>query len=264
MEEGRIRQRARAADWMTERVLVDGGPPAIEQARAWALALGVELVASARRGRSTPVGADRVVTVPRTFRPARVRARLVVVDATDGHVRWRVRRTVAPLVIARPHAHNRRIVVATNLTAAPNDDPTLDFVAPYARAVGAHVTLVHSIEASVHSAEWMATVAGSAYDFVGDETDDVREAARKQLADRLARHRLEGDVRITDGEVTPTVLRIADELDPELIAVGAPHPPPWRHLFPFLSRSVAEDVSSGAETSVLIVPHERHGVDLPR
>jgi nucleotide-binding universal stress UspA family protein len=222
---------------------------AIERGREWADALGVEMVICRRRSGAAAEG-GRIVQVPRTFRPARVAARLVVVEATAGHIRWRSRRAAGPLLIARTSTNTGRILVAVDF-----GDPAehvLELVARLARKRQAEVTLVHSIERGVNAAEWMANFGGSTADFVPDDADARRGAASERLSGLLARYDLRGGVRVGDGPAAKFILAVADELQPDLLALGAPR---HRGLLQLLRRSSVDEVAVSAPGSVLVVPH---------
>jgi nucleotide-binding universal stress UspA family protein len=225
---------------------------AIEHGRQWAEALGVELVVCQRRPGAAEAG-GRNVQVPRTFRPARVAARLVVVDAAAGHVRWRVRSAASPLLIARPSPSTGRILVALDL-----NDPAehaLELIARLAHARQAEVTLLHSIEPGIHAVQWLADFAGSTAEFVAQNVDDVRAAATTRLSELLGRYDLRGDVRIGDGPAARFILDEAARLKPELIALGAPRHHGLLHL---VLRTTADEVAASAPGSVLVVPHRAH------
>jgi nucleotide-binding universal stress UspA family protein len=248
-ESGPALRLPRDRGWLRDRVVVDGDALAMARGCEWAEALGVECVVCRRRA-GGPAEGGRLVDVPRSFRPTRLRAELVVVDAAAGHVRWRVRRAVAPLLFVRAPVPSGRIVVAIDLGDA--SEQALALVAKLVHKRHRPITLVHSIAHGVDEAEWMANFGGSAGDFVSDDADGRRAAATVRLADLLARYDLSGDVRVGDAPVAQLVLRAASELKPDLIAFGAP-----RHhgLFHLLRRSIVDEVAVAAAASILVVPH---------
>jgi nucleotide-binding universal stress UspA family protein len=232
--------------------VVDGDALAIARGREWADALGVECVICRRRSME-PAEGGRLVDVPRSFRPARVSAQLVVVDASAGHVRWRARRAVGPLLFSRTPVGPGGIVVAVDF-----GDPSecaLELAAKLVHKGQRPVTLVHSIAPGVREAEWMANMGGSAGDFVSEDADARRTAATTRLSELLTRHQLRGEVRVGDAPVVELILSVATELQTDLIAVGAP-----RHqgLFHLLRRSIVDEIAVAAEASVLVVPHRAH------
>jgi nucleotide-binding universal stress UspA family protein len=238
--------------WLRERVLVDGGKVALDRGREWADALGVEL-AVCHRGPGMPVQDGRNVQVPRTFRPARVAAQLVVVDAAAGHVRWRVRRAVSPLLVARGAPGSGRILAAVDF--GDPADHVLAWVARLAHRRQARVTLIHSIEPGIDAAEWMANFGGSNADFVPDDIDARRSAAAGRLFELLAHHALAGDVQVGEGPPARFVLDVARTVKPELVVIGAPRHHGFLHV---LHRTVADEVAASSAASVLVVPHRPH------
>jgi nucleotide-binding universal stress UspA family protein len=242
----------RDRSWLRDRVVVDGGALAIAQGREWADALGVELVVC-QRGSGPDAEDGRIVEVPRTFRPARLTARLIVVDATDGHVRWRVRRAASPLLVARERSGTGRIVVAVD--CADCAGRLLPLVASWAGKRPAEVTLVHSIEAAVEEAEWIANIGGASESFVPDDADTLRASAKTQLSALLTRYGLRGSVRVGDAPAKEFILDVADEIRPDLLALATAH---HRGLLRALRRTVADEVAASAEAPVLVVPHPPH------
>jgi nucleotide-binding universal stress UspA family protein len=216
--------------WLRDRVAVDGGALALDEARRWAGALGAEVVIC--RGLS-----------------ARVEAQLVVVEAGAGHLRWRVRRTRSPLLVARAPPRGGRILVAADLD--DRDDSVLELVARLAQKQSSDVTLITTVEPGIREAEWMSGFGGSSYDFVADDVDARRHDANARLADELERHGLRGEVRVGQTRLVAFILEVAAELDPALIALAAPR----RHgLTAALRRSPADEVATLASQSVLVVP----------
>jgi nucleotide-binding universal stress UspA family protein len=238
--------------WLRERVVVDGGGEAVERGREWADALGVELVICLRRPGAREEG-GRSVRVPRTFRPARVTARLVVVDAIAGHIRRRVRSAASPLLVARASSSSGRILVAVDF--ADPAEHVLELIAPLARLKNARVTLVHSIEPGISEAEWMANFGGSGGGFVAEDVDARRNAAAKRLTELLARYDLQGDVEVGDIAAAQLILDVAERLQPDLVALGAPR---HRGLLRRWRRTTAGEVAASARGSVLIVPRPAH------
>jgi hypothetical protein len=208
--------------WLRERVLVDGGPLALDQGRAWAKTLGAEVV----------IGRSR----------ARDLARLVVVEAGHAHIGWRARRTRSPLLVARAATDAGRIVAAVD-PDHPNDS-LLSLVAKRS----CEVTLLFSIEAGLREAEWMAGFGGSGYDFVPDDVAARRANAERRLNELLADYSLRGDVRVGQTRPAAFILDVAAELEPSLIALDAP-----RHRYLF-RHTTADQVAARASQSVLVVP----------
>jgi nucleotide-binding universal stress UspA family protein len=232
------RERGRLRDC----VVVDGAAMAIERGREWAGALGAELVICRRRNGGAVEG--RIVEVPRTFHPARVAARLMIVEAAAGHVRWRVHHAKSPFLVARARSTSGRILIAVDLP----DEHVIEWIARGARE--REVTLVHSIEPGLHEAEWMA-LFGSTAGFVPEDVHARRRGAEKLLTELLARYDLHGDVRVGLEPAHELVLATARELQPDLIAVGAPQA---RGLFQALRRTVVGEIAATAPSSVLVVP----------
>jgi nucleotide-binding universal stress UspA family protein len=209
-----------------DQIVVDGSPIALEWGRVWAEALGAPLT-TLYRG---PLG-----------------ARLVVVDAD--HVHSWVGRTANPLLIARAMSRSRRILVALDL--ARPVEAVLGYVAALVRARPSATTLVHSIEVGVEAAEWMANFGGASAGFVAGDVEARWGAAANRLAELLRRYSFQGDVRVSDSPAARFILAVAAELQPELIALGAP-----RH-FGLLHRTVAAEVAASTSVTVLVVPHSR-------
>jgi nucleotide-binding universal stress UspA family protein len=212
--------------WLRERVITDGSAIALERGREWAEALGAELAVLSR--------------------PARLEARLVVVDAADGHVRSRVKHAVSPLLIARPRTGSGRFLVALDF-----DDPlehALKWLARLERARPAEVTLAHSIDPGIHEAEWMANFGGSNVGFVPDDARARGSAAEARLTQLLTRSGLQGSVRISDRPAVPFILELAEELRADLVAVGMPR---RRGL---LHRTIAGEIAAAAFSAVLVLP----------
>jgi len=212
-------------------VVVDGDAMALARGREWAEALGAELVI--RRS------------------PARLAARLVVVDAT-GSLRWRVRRTLSPLLVARPPSGTGRVLVAVDLTDP--DEHALGLVARLAHQRRAEVTLIHSLEPLLREAERMANL-GSTAGFVPSDLESATRDSQRRLSELLSDHELRGEVRIGDAPAARFILDVAQELLPDLIVVGASR---HRGLLHALRRSIADEVAALAAVSVLVVPRTKH------
>jgi nucleotide-binding universal stress UspA family protein len=208
-------------------VVVDGDAMALARGREWAEALGAELVV-----RSTP---------------ARIAARLVVVDAAAG-IRWRVRRAVSPLLVARPPSGTGRVLVAVDLVDP--DERAVSLAARLAHQRRAEVTLIHSLEPLLREAERVANF-GSTAGFVPSDLDSAWRDSERRLSELLSDHELVGEVRIGDAPAARFILEVARELLPDLIVVGASR---HRGLLHALRRSLADEVAAAAAASVLVVP----------
>src|SRR5262249_22985123 len=141
-EASTLMPRAHPGTELRGPVVVDGQSLATEHGQKWAEALGAELVINSGRRE-----------------PARVEAQLSVVEANAGHIRWRVRHSKSPLLIARPPSRMGRILVAVEL--GDSDEGLLQLVARLARRQNSEVTLLHTVEPGLHEAEWMANFGGS-------------------------------------------------------------------------------------------------------
>jgi nucleotide-binding universal stress UspA family protein len=227
------RDRARAPDEVArgalrDCVVVDGDAMALARGREWAEALGAELVI--RRS------------------PARVAAALVVVDAGAGRIRWRVRRTVSPLLVARPPSGTGRLLVAVDL--ADPDERALELAARLAHQRRAEVTLLYSLQPLLLEAEQVANF-GSTVGFVPSDLDSAWRDSERRLSELLSDHELRGEVRLGEAPAARFILDAAKELLPDVIVLGASR---HRGLLHALRRSTADEVAASAGASVLVVP----------
>lgn len=188
----------------------------------------------------------------------RLQAGLVVVGShatsglTDiflGDVAERVVRYAhCPVLVARPHAQNGQLLVATDFSEAAFS--ALEAAARHAKEAAAKLTLMCSIGRKMQVALSMAELGGSGYSFVQDEYEAARNQATHRLRELLGRVGIAGEIRVTDLEPAAGIVQVATETQAELVVVGAAGRTGLRRL---LVGSVAEKVARHAPCSVLVV-----------
>jgi universal stress protein A len=157
-----------------------------------------------------------------------------------------IRHASASVLLARPHARTRRIVVATDFSDGAFAG--LLAAAEQARLTGGRVTLMCSIEKRLRTVYAM-TSFGSGYNFLHDEIEEHRKAAERELVALLDKAGTSGDTVVTDEDAAAEIVHVATELDVELAVIGATGRTGLRGLF--LGR-VAERVTRHAPCSVLV------------
>jgi universal stress protein E len=153
-----------------------------------------------------------------------------------------------PVLVARPHRGTRAVVVGTDFS-----DPSLPAVAAAAeeaRRIGGRLTVVHSIEPVT------APMVSPEIEFlyppvtIPQRRKELRAAAEERLAVAFRQLGLEGERRVEDGPAAAALVRIAGELNADLLVAGTQG---RTGLTRALLGSVAEEVIEAAPCAVLVV-----------
>lgn len=214
-------------DPATVRVIIESGPP------------DVRVVETAERIDATlsVVGASGATGV----------ARLLL-----GSVASRVvRHAHGPVLVARASAPTGKILAATDFS-----DPAIPAVAAaasVARARGARLTLLHSVDMLPNPAIAAAAPFGASWVVVPPDLIELgRTNATALLQDLLARVGAEGDIRVAVGNPAGAIVRAAEELPADLVVLGTRG---RTGLARMTLGSVAEAVVRSSPCSVLVVRH---------
>jgi nucleotide-binding universal stress UspA family protein len=207
------------------RVIVDNGSPDAAIVRT-ADEVGATLVVVSSRGAT---GLDRLLL---------------------GSVAERVVRYAhCPVLVARPQEKTGRILVATDFSEAA--DTAVAVAGEEARARGAKVTLLHSIDVLPDPAFGLGAPFGAAMVIPPKElVAEAREAAVKALEELLARFHLDGDVMSVEGSAASAILDAARALPAEEIIIATRGRTGIKRM---VLGSVAERVVAHAPCPVLAV-----------
>ena len=159
------------------------------------------------------------------------------------------------VLVARPVRKPGVVLVATDLSDASL--PALTEGAAAAKRSGARLVVASTIE-------WSDPVAASVSGLIGvapvlpptEVQAEARDALRAMLEQALVRVGAQGKALVLEGSAASEIVRAADELEAELVVVGARG---RTGLLRLALGSVAERVVRSATASVLTVRHRTHG-----
>ena len=162
-----------------------------------------------------------------------------------------VRYAHCSVLVARPQARSKRVLAATDLSAASL--PAVTEAAGFARRHRARLSVLHALDSGLSLAAYAALEHGGPPLASLEETGRrAREAAQRSLAETLTRLEVEAEVLVEEGPAAPAILRAADRLAADLVVVGT-------HGRSGLERlalgSVSETVVRAAACPVLVVRH---------
>ena len=185
-------------------------------------------------------------------------ARLIVVGS-HAHARLKhillgdtaervLRHAHCSVLVARPPARTGRVLAATDLSKGSHH--ALATAADHARRAAAPLTVVCSIERTIDRAESLTVGFGAGYGFVHSMAEKARADAEKRVRDQLAELGVTAEIRVSEEDPLPAILRAAEEIGAELVVVGAVGHTTLRRI---LLGTVAEKVARTAASSVLVV-----------
>ncbi|MEP7121617.1 MAG: universal stress protein [Byssovorax sp.] len=155
----------------------------------------------------------------------------------------------SPVLVARPHARTGRILAATDMSEPAL--PALVAAADEAKARGAKVTLIHSVDLLPSSAMAIGAPFGGTWLVVPPEQiAAVRASVQATLDDMMKRLAIDGEVRVEQGNPVAEVVNAAEQLDAELVVVGTRGRTGLTRL---ALGSVADGIVRAAPCSVLVV-----------
>ncbi len=228
--------------------LVDTRPRVVAELRA-----RVAQVTGRAPGEFTAIVDEGVASV-RLARQARQRAvDLIVVGGGGGHHHHGVAhrllaRAPCAVLVARPSERRGTVLFATDLS--PRAAFGMRVAAEEARRRRARLVALHVHDLGNAVAEWMGTGFGRVDDdFAGDLRDELHHEIETHLEHGLARAG-GGEARVVDGEPAEGILRVAGELRPELLVIGASGLTRIGRLF---LGSVVDAVARTAPCPVLVV-----------
>jgi nucleotide-binding universal stress UspA family protein len=158
-----------------------------------------------------------------------------------------VQKAGCPVLVARPHAPTRRVLVGTDFSKPA--ERALHIAAEEARLRQARLTILTSIERYMRDVGWMAEF-GAVGNYVEEEYQAERTKAEKQLRHVLERQGVDGDIEVTDVAAAAALIQHASRLDADLLVVGAVGAGWLQRL---LIGHVAEKIVRHAPCSVLVV-----------
>jgi nucleotide-binding universal stress UspA family protein len=160
-----------------------------------------------------------------------------------------VRYAHCPVLVARPHAATGHVLVATDFSE--DAVAAVAVAGEEARARGAKVTLLHSIDVLPDPAFGLGTPFGANVVFPPKELiAEAREAAVKALQELLDRFHLDGQVRSVEGSAASAILDAARDLPAEEIILATRGRTGIKRM---VLGSVAEKVVAHAPCAVLAV-----------
>ncbi len=166
-----------------------------------------------------------------------------------GSVALRVARHAhCPVLVARRHRKTKQVVAGTDFS-----DPALPAVAAAAAEVqrmGGTLSIVHSVELPMIPVDPLMPATASMTPWPIEAVLEAERTASGRLDEILATLEIEGQGRVERGPAAAALVRVAEEVDAELLVVGTSGRTGLRRV---LLGSVAEAVVHLAHCSVLVV-----------